>query len=307
MATHPTTTTSWNAPPPDTPQLHALVERLEGAAVVDGPAEAVAKAVRGALKPGAAKDLLSGTPLGHALHPLLTDAVIGTWTSATILDLVGGKAAQPAAERLIGVGILASLPTTLSGVSDWADTTPKSPAVRRVGAAHAILNAGALALYSASLAARRGGRRATGVLLGLAGAGTLTVSGHLGGHLSYARGVGVDETAFAEPIADWTRAAFTAEVPEDEPFLARVAGQDILLVRHDGQIRGLANRCSHRGGPLHRGTLEDGCITCPLHRSRFRLRDGAVERGPSPYPQPSYDVRIAGDHIEVRSAASRPS
>jgi nitrite reductase/ring-hydroxylating ferredoxin subunit/uncharacterized membrane protein len=307
MASEPTTSTTWKAPPPTAPRLHALVERLEGAAALDAPAEGVAKRVRGALAPGTAKDLLSGRALGHALHPVLTDAVIGTWTSATILDLVGGKDARPAAERLIGIGILAALPTTLTGVTDWADTTPASAAVRRVGAVHALLNGSVLGLYSASLAARRGGRRGTGVVLGLAGAGVLAVSGHLGGHLSFARGVGVDETAFAEPIADWTRAASAAELFEGEPFLARVAGQEILLVRHDGEIRGLANRCSHRGGPLHEGTLEDGCITCPLHRSRFRLRDGAVDRGPSPYPQPTYDVRIAGDHVEVRSAASRPS
>jgi nitrite reductase/ring-hydroxylating ferredoxin subunit/uncharacterized membrane protein len=305
MAMHPETTT-WAAPPPTEPKVHALVEKLEGASAIDPPAKTVAKAVRSAIPAGGLKDLLSGKPIGHALHPLLTDVVIGSWTSATILDLIGGAQSRAAAERLIGVGIAASLPTAVSGATDWADTTVSSAPVRRVGAIHAVLNVGALALYGASLAARRGGSRGKGVLLGLAGASVLGASGHLGGHLSYVRGVGVSQTAFAEPLEDWTQACLAAEVREGEPFVARVQGQEVLLVRQDGAIHALADRCNHRGGPLHEGTIEDGCVTCPWHRSRFRLGDGGVDRGPATAPQPTYDVREAGDRIEIRSAVSRP-
>src|SRR3712207_1013709 len=266
MATQPATTT-WQAPSPTEPRVHTLVEKLEKAAPIDAVAAPVAKAVRRAVPAGPVKDLLSGKPIGHALHPLLTDVVIGTWTSATILDLIGGPEGRPAADRLIGVGIAASLPTAVTGATDWADTTVSSAPVRRVGAIHAALNIGALALYSASLVARRGGGRGKGILLGLTGAGVLGASGHLGGHLTYVRGVGVDQTAFSEPITDWTQAALGAELREGEPYVARVAGQEILLVRRGGTIHGLADRCNHRGGPLHEGQLEDGCVTCPWHFS----------------------------------------
>jgi nitrite reductase/ring-hydroxylating ferredoxin subunit len=232
--------------------------------------------------------------------------VIGSWTSATILDLdrrPQGQAGRRAAHRRGDPRRTAHRGERRHRLGD---TTVKSPPVRRVGAVHAALNVGALALYGASLAARRGGRQARGALLGLAGAGVLSASGHLGGHLSYVRGVGVAETAFADPIADWTPACFDAEVREGEPFVATVAGQDVLLVRQGGTVRALADRCNHRGGPLHRGALQDGCVTCPWHQSRFRLEDGSVERGPASSPQPTYDVRVAGDRIEIRSAASRP-
>ena len=311
MATQAPTTT-WTAPSPSEPAAHAVVEKLEQASAIDTIAEPVAKSVRRTIPAGAVKDVLSGKPLGHALHPLLTDVVIGTWTSATILDLIGGAQSRAAADRLIGVGIAASLPTAVSGATDWADTTVSSAPVRRVGAVHAALNVGALALYGASLAARRSGAHGRGVLLGLAGAGVLGASGHLGGHLSYVRGVGVSQTAFAEPLEDWTPACLAAEVREGEPFVAQVEGQEILLLRQEGTIHALADRCTHRGGPLHEGTVEDGCVTCPWHFSRFRLRDGSVERGPATSPQPTYDVREAGDRIEaprrraLRSAVSRP-
>ena len=117
----------------------------------------------------------------------------------------------------------------------------------------------------------------------------------------------MNETAFADPIADWAPACLAAEVREGAPFVATVSGQDVLLVRHGETIRALADRCNHRGGPLHRGVLEDGCVTCPWHASRFRLEDGSVDRGPATSPQPTYDVRLAGDRVEIRSAASRPA
>ena len=177
-------------------RLEAAVESVEGASALDGPGQAVGRTVRGVLSPGAFKDALSGAWLGHALHPMLTDVVIGSFTSATMLDLIGGKQSAQASERLIAIGIAAYGPTALTGVSDWADSEPADDAVRRVGLVHAATNAIALGLYSASLRARRRGGRGKGMLLGGAGAGVLGLAGYLGGHLTLAKGVGVDKTIF---------------------------------------------------------------------------------------------------------------
>src|SRR3954451_18733772 len=100
-----------------------LARAIERASSLDAPARAAAKAVRGAVGPGPVKDALSGTWLGHALHPMLTDTVIGTWTSALLLDLAGGRD-RGAADRLVAAGVLAALPTALTGASDWADAEP---------------------------------------------------------------------------------------------------------------------------------------------------------------------------------------
>src|SRR5947199_1297772 len=126
------------------PRLHQLAERVGAAASLDGPAEAVAEWIRGVVPKGPVKDTLAGTPLGHALHPFLTDLPIGTWTSSLLLDLFGGRDARPASRRLIAAGVLASLPTAASGLNDWADTTPASDEVRHVGAVHAVANVAAL-------------------------------------------------------------------------------------------------------------------------------------------------------------------
>lgn len=295
---------TWSAPPPTSPAASRIAASVAGAQALDGPAEKVSTAVRGLLGTGTVKDLLSGTWLGHALHPLLTDVPIGAWTSATILDLAGGADSAPAAERLIGVGIAAALPTAVSGLSDWADSTLGDDEVRRVGAVHAVANVSALALYGASWAARKRGRHGRGVLLGLAGAAGLGVGGFLGGHLSYARGIGVDQTAFDVEATDWTDALGDGELAEGEAKRVSVAEVGVMVTRQQGRVFALAEACSHRGGPLHEGEIADGCVTCPWHGTIFRLADGSVERGPATYPQPAYDVRVREGRIELKSAAA---
>ena len=50
----------------------------------------------------------------------------------------------------------------------------------------------------------------------------------------------------------------------------------ILVVYHDGKVQALDNRCPHLGFPLHRGSIEDGILTCHWHHARFDLASGAT-------------------------------
>jgi nitrite reductase/ring-hydroxylating ferredoxin subunit/uncharacterized membrane protein len=283
------------------PIAHEAVERLAGLDQLDEPATTIGKTVRELVPPGPVKDALSGTWLGHALHPVLTDLPIGTWTSAVLLDWLGGRAGEPAADRLIALGIAFTPPTAATGMTDWADSVAGDPAVRRVGLVHAAANTGATLLFGVSWAARRSGARGTGKLLALAGLGVLAGSGYLGGHLSYAKGIGVDQTAFEEPPDDWTPALRDGDLPEGESRYAEVGGVGVMVARVGGELYALSSRCSHRGGPLDEGELSDGCVTCPLHGSTFRLADGSVERGPAPYPQPAWHVRLRDGVIELKA------
>ena len=286
------------------PIAHDAVERIAGLDPLDEPAKLIGKTVRDTVPAGPVKDALSGRWLGHALHPLLTDLPIGTWTSAVMLDWLGGKRSGPAADRLIALGIAFTAPAVATGVTDWADSEAADDHVRRVGFVHAAANVGATTLFGASLAARRSGARGTGKLLALAGAGVIVASGYLGGDLSFAKGVGVDQTAFEEPPEDWTPALRDSDLPEGESRYAEAAGVGVLVARHGGTVYALSNRCSHRGGPLDEGELSDGCVTCPLHGSIFRLADGGVERGPAPYPQPAWQVRVRDGVIELKAPAA---
>lgn len=282
------------------PDLAApFVEAVESAEVIDPIGERVGEIVRGAVPPGKLKDALSGTWVGHALHPLLTDVVIGSFTSASMLDVLGGDRDGTAARRLIAIGIAAYVPTAVTGVSDYADSELNSDEIRRVGIVHAGTNALALGLYAASWRARRrGGGR--GKLLALIGMGALGAAGHLGGHLTYRQGIGVDQTAFDPGPEEWSEATDASALAEGKPTRVTVGEVPVLLLRRGGTVHALHDRCSHRGCPLSDGELDGDVIVCACHGSRFRLGDGSVELGPATAPQPAYETRERDGRIEIR-------
>src|SRR6476469_7076341 len=130
----------------------AITERLERLTSLDSVADVLQRAVRKVVRQDTvAKDVLSGTWLGHPVHPPLTDVVVGSWTSSLVLDAAGGERGQAASRLLLGTGILAALPTAASGLSDWAELRGGT---RRVGLVHAGGNTTALTLQILSLRAR---------------------------------------------------------------------------------------------------------------------------------------------------------
>ena len=124
-----------------TPIGHDLLEQLASLEAVDGPAKPLAKAVRGIKAPAKVNETLSGTWLGHPVHPLLIVVPMGSWISAVLLDWLGGEDAESAADLLVGAGLAGAVPTVATGYADWADTEPASDTVRRIGLVHAAFNA----------------------------------------------------------------------------------------------------------------------------------------------------------------------
>lgn len=167
--------------------------RLEEATVLDRPVQALEPSIRSAIGTGTRASVLRGEWLGHAVHPLLTDLVLGSWTSATVLDIFGGRGSSAAAQRLVGTGLLAVGPTAWTGWAEWAATGPRE---KRVGLVHAATNAVAISAYAASWVARRKGRHGTGAGLALAGATVSGVGAYLGGHLIEARKVASRHPAY---------------------------------------------------------------------------------------------------------------
>jgi nitrite reductase/ring-hydroxylating ferredoxin subunit/uncharacterized membrane protein len=285
------------------PVARELAERIGEFKQLDGLGEMLKSLVDRYIPPKSeVKDLLSGTWLGHPLHPALTDVVVGAWTSSLFLDLIPGRRTRKASDRLIDLGILAAVPTVLAGLSDWTDTYNSR---RRVGLVHALGNVTALYLYLNSSWARKRGQRIRGFLLSTSGYGVVTVSAYLGAHLAFGQGIGVDETAFDEGPTDWQPAIGEADLAKGVPTPVTVGAVELLLLRRDGAIFSISNRCSHRGCSLHEGEFSDeDTVVCPCHGSTFDLHDGALLHGPATAPQPSYLTRVRDGKVEVRLARS---
>jgi nitrite reductase/ring-hydroxylating ferredoxin subunit/uncharacterized membrane protein len=278
------------------------INRLERAEWLDRPAGAARSVVQRVLRHQGIKDALHGVWLGHPLHPALILVPLGSWISASVLDFLPGR--RDASRTLVGLGLLATAPTALSGFADWSDLHPQQ---QRTGLVHAASNAVAAGLQFASWRARRQGRQARGVVLSLAALSAGSAGAYLGGHLAYRQGAGMNHAEEAPHVLpeEWTRLCALEELPDGSPTRLSLDGVPVFALRRDRRVDVLYEHCSHLAGPLSEGQLsgsgDELCVTCPWHGSVFRLRDGQVQRGPTTYPQPVLQVRISSDgSVQVR-------
>ncbi|MGH3508937.1 MAG: DUF2231 domain-containing protein, partial [Nocardioidaceae bacterium] len=152
--------------------LIRIVELVESSRA----AERLADAMADLLPPIGDESPLRKAPLGHATHPVLTDLPLGCWTSAMLLDLLGGAGSRRAATLLVALGVASAVPTALTGYADWGTLEGTE---RRVGAVHALVNVAGLALFTGSLVDRLIRREREGRRLALVGGVAVAAAGHL--------------------------------------------------------------------------------------------------------------------------------
>lgn len=268
--------------------------------------DSLQKATNSALTGGQTRrqvdNFLNGVWLGHPLHPVLTDIPTGAWTIALALDgietFTGRRELNPGADAAVTIGIVGALASAVTGLAQWQYTDAES---RREGMAHALLNTGALALYGVSAILRARGQRGLGKLAALAGWGVVIVSSYLGGDLAYDLRIGVNHAPGQQPPDDFTPVLAESALAEGTAKALDVGDVRLMLARQDGHIYAIARECSHLGGPLDEGQLENCSVTCPWHGSTFALDSGHILAGPATFPQPVYETRVRDGQIEVRA------
>src|ERR1043166_569510 len=274
--------------------LEPIAERLQ---------PAIAAALDGPIGPKIAK-ILHGSWLGHPLHVILTDVPLGCWTAAAVFDLLeptnGNSGHSQAADAAIALGLVGSAGTAITGLADWSKIGGGEP--RRIGLAHGLLNATATACYVASLCLRRNHSRRAGRQFAFLGFVVSTVAAYLGGHLVYKKKLGVDHTADHSPPDDFIPVLAEDALRENELKRVDADGMPVLLGRRGQRSYAIAETCSHLGGPLSEGKLEDTSGRCPWHGACFSLEDGRVIEGPAVHAQPVLEVRIQDGKIEVRKS-----
>jgi nitrite reductase/ring-hydroxylating ferredoxin subunit len=75
---------------------------------------------------------------------------------------------------------------------------------------------------------------------------------------------------------DFIRVATLEELKTAGMVVVRGARCPLLVVHDGGRVFALDNRCPHLGFPLHRGSVEDGILTCHWHHARFDLASGCT-------------------------------
>ena len=157
-----------------------LLRRVEHSDGLDPAVRAVAPLADRTVANERIRRLLQGDATGIPLHVILTDVPFGAWFMAQFLDLFHDDGTRRAATRLVGLGVVAAVPTALAGWAEWARS---DRGTRRVGIVHATANGVGTLVFVGSWAARSDGRHDLGVGLARLGGLVLLVGGMSGGYM----------------------------------------------------------------------------------------------------------------------------
>jgi nitrite reductase/ring-hydroxylating ferredoxin subunit len=275
---------------------------------LSGLSNAIAKLMDAIFRPLARpgkllQDFLNGSWLGHSVHPVVTDVVVGGATAALLLQVLiwfGVTELDVALIWLLGLTWLSALSAVVTGLTDFKDTATGDE--RNVVGLHGEINIVATVLFIAAFLAAVAGASAAAAWLLVAGYLVLTVGAFIGGHVVYKYGYMVNHNAFArgKRAKEFTAVLPVAELPEATPTRAALGATGLVLVRRGDVVYALKETCPHAGGPLAEGHLDGDTIVCPWHGSALRLSDGAVRHGPATSRQVAYQARINGEQVEVQ-------
>lgn len=98
--------------------------------------------------------------------------------------------------------------------------------------------------------------------------------------------------------------AKTNEIPEDEAKQVRIGDLVLAIYNVEGTFYATDDTCTHAFASLADGYVEDGCIECPLHASRFEIATGKVLDLPATEDLNTYPVRVEGEDIYVEVSGS---
>lgn len=104
---------------------------------------------------------------------------------------------------------------------------------------------------------------------------------------------------------DLTKGVSEKLLEEKKPFLGQVGDEAVILVREGEDIFAVGATCSHYGGPLAKGIVEDGSVRCPWHHARFNLRTGEPA-SPGLDAVSCYEVQKRGGLVTVGVKKARP-
>lgn len=249
---------------------------------------------------------LHGVWLGHPVHPPLASLTSGALGTTVALDALSLLPGQPATEvrdaskfasRALGVGILASIGSAVTGVTDWQHT---HEADRRVGAVHGLVNLAATALYARSWWDRRRGRHGRGIALTALGYGITVAGSYLGGALVFESGIGIDQSGTRLRTTQWTP-VLPASSLNGKPVRVEVDGVGLVVCQtKPGEVAAFGELCPHLAAPMADGWVDRGRLVCPWHGSWFATESGDVVRGPAAAPLPCYQARLVNGMVEVR-------
>jgi len=102
-------------------------------------------------------------------------------------------------------------------------------------------------------------------------------------------------------MARWVNVGRADEVCPGQKKIFEVDGIMVVVVNLAGEYFCVEDVCTHDGGPLGEGELEDGQLVCPRHGARFDVRTGDALTLPAFEPVATYQVKVQDGDLLIES------
>jgi NADPH-dependent 2,4-dienoyl-CoA reductase/sulfur reductase-like enzyme/nitrite reductase/ring-hydroxylating ferredoxin subunit len=97
--------------------------------------------------------------------------------------------------------------------------------------------------------------------------------------------------------SSWTKVYRDADLEEGVPRLVKSGDDEAFVVRLDGKVHAVGNKCPHYECPLNEGILFGREIVCKCHNARFDIVTGRMVSAPALKDLPVYPVRLEAGEI----------
>ena len=105
-------------------------------------------------------------------------------------------------------------------------------------------------------------------------------------------------------MSDFVKVAQISDLPDPGKQLVEVEDRLVVLFHVGGEFFCLDDVCTHDGGPLGEGRLDDHSIACPRHGAQFDIRTGKALTMPATEDTVAHEVRVEGNDVFVRLCES---
>jgi 3-phenylpropionate/trans-cinnamate dioxygenase ferredoxin component len=98
---------------------------------------------------------------------------------------------------------------------------------------------------------------------------------------------------------NFQRVARLTDIPDPGRLVVEIDERLVVILHVSGEVFAIDDVCTHDGGPLGEGELDDHTIACPRHGAEFDIRTGAALTMPATRPTKAHDVKVEGGDVFV--------
>lgn len=100
-------------------------------------------------------------------------------------------------------------------------------------------------------------------------------------------------------MPEWVKVAQVGDIPKGAIKVVKTKQQRLALSNVNGNYFAIEDICTHDGGPLGEGQLEETYVECPRHGARFDVTTGQVVTLPAIIPVKTFPTKVVGKEIFV--------